>query len=106
MGYNPDPINGNLFVGGNWTLTSKGKDDSISRIIGRIKYGDGSVTWSGGAGGTDQGHVVITKLSIISASGVFRGVTGGSFDGTDNHVSKIIIGGVTVPTITGTLTLK
>jgi hypothetical protein len=102
QGYNPVPNGTNAFVGGCFTLTATQFKNSV--IKGKLNN-DGYVTWSGGAG-TDSGHVVMPTLKILSATGVFQGITGGSFDGTDNHVSGLVIFGITVPTVSGTLKLN
>jgi hypothetical protein len=105
--YTPDePVsNGsNRIVGGSFTLDAMQKGKNIGTIKGRIKNdGSANIQW---INGTDYGHVVIPKLTIVSATGKFSGASGGSFDGYDNHVDGPVILGITVPTIVGLLIIN
>jgi hypothetical protein len=106
-GIDPIPNGSNEIFGGNWTLTVTKGGNAIGTIIGRVT--SGKIYWTGGAG-TDTGTIRETEplnLSVIGGTGkLFTGIKGyGTFTGHDNHISTIIVGGIMVPTVDGTLSL-
>jgi hypothetical protein len=100
----------NIFVGGNWSLTVKQDGIVKGYVSGRIPFKGGSISWSndGDSGGPNNGTeigTVSTSLTVTIGTGIFWGITGGTFVGADDHVTGIFIAGIEVPTIAGTLTL-
>jgi hypothetical protein len=106
IGTEPIPGGTNTFIGGSLTLSVSQNGIRIGTIICKISYRGGQVSW--GPDQTTNVGVVTTSLIIISANGVFQGMSGhtGTFVGQDNHLSGIFIAGIQVPTIGGTLTLN
>jgi hypothetical protein len=108
-GTDPVPGGTNDFIGGSWSLTVTNHGKWLGTIAGKIPRTGGGVTWSNDSdsGGPNNGTeigTVFTPLTVISATGVFKGIQSGTFSGADNHVSGIFIGSTQVPTVGGIIT--